>query len=866
MASITGKPAPSAINVVGGVDQNGDVQPFVIDGSGTMGVTITGGKTDSESTTGAAAPTTATLIGAVDPTNDLQPLKVDASGNLQVVTSGGITSASEGPTGALVPAQATYIGANDPLNNLVGLALDSNGDLRTTDKTIAVTSTTAPNYTSLVGGESTFGNIEPLQVNGGKLLTYTDVAVDSNVFGHDAGGIYRLLRTDANGELQVDVLSSALPSGAATETTLSSINGKLATLGQKAMAGSTPVVIASDQSAIPITGTITASNPSVGTLNATAPTSATLLGGEDSAGLLQELTVSTGQVVGNEKSLNVKTAPAFNWYADTSKVIAASGIDTTFWDVVYSSAGQAYSQSAGHLQMNTTGNAFLETVIRSKQSFHGNMVAKVLLQSLARYFGAGGMFELVDVIGNNLTCTVTSATSATITISSNPFTSENVGQSFYLGGYSGTGVLRPGRYAISAVAGNDVTLTISSGTAGSGTVCAWGYNYAGFLFTSSGSTSGAVRVHRNGWPSTTNQSTITTNSTNSTVELQINLEDNMVSFFEQAASDVTSIDTSNLSMKLRALNHVPDPSKEYYLQLRVHTDSTTTSTAYYFFHPNVAVYDTQPVTLFNNKPQSANSAPPTRIIGGTLSTVSTVSTVNTVTTVNTVSAVTSVAQSRPSTPAITSDNVGTITSTTTSSTYSPTWGSNYVFTVAVTAASGTNPTLDVAVQATDDIGTNWYTIYEFPRMTGLGRWSSPPIRNNGLDHRFVSTVGGVSPSFTRTIRRSALAVDRNTARSIIDRTIDLNTLNSTSRTMVADYTNRLNILLRCTAQTTAATITFQFSDDEVLWVNHPTTLASVNGNATLDLKDWSYRYIRAIVTAAGSGITLDKLSIKGFET
>lgn len=712
----------------------------------------------------------------------------------------------------------------------------------------------------------------------------------------------------------VSAASLPLPTGAATETTLASLDGKFGSLGQKTMANSAPVVIASDQSAIPITGSITATNPSVGstgaavpasatyvaavdtsgnltglkvdatgalitagggggggsnasvgTVNTTAPSSATLIGGEDSTGKLQDATISTGQASGSDRALNVKSVPAFNWHADTSKVIAASGIDTTFWDVIYASAGQAYSQSIGRLQMNTTGNAFLETVIRSKQSFKGNIMAKALIQSLARYSGAGGMFELVDVIGNDLVCTVNSSTDATITIPNNPFTSENIGQSFYLGGYSGTGVLRPGRYAISAVSGNDVTLTISSGTAGSGTVCAWGYNYAGYLFTSNSATSNAIRVHRNGWPSTTNQSTITTSSTNSTAEFHINLEENMVSFFDQTAADVTNIDTSNLSMRIRALNHVPDPSKEYYLQLRVYTDSTTTSTAWYFFHPNVAVYNNQPVTLINNKPQGANSTTPVRVSGGTLGTVSTVSTVSTVNTVTTVASVTSVAQSRPSTPAITSDNLGTITSTTTSSTYSPTWGSNYVFTVAVTAASGTDPTLDVAVQATDDVGTNWYTIYEFPRITGLGRWASPPIRNNGLNHRFVSTVGGTSPSFGRTIRRSALAVDRNTARSIIDRTIDLNTLNSVSRTMVADYVSKFNFILNCTAQTTAATVTIQFSDDEVFWVDHPTTLTSLNGTALLEVSDRFYRYVRAKVTAAGSGITLDQLVMKGFE-
>lgn len=43
----------------------------------------------------------------------------------------------------------------------------------------------------------------------------------------------------------------------AKETTLAAIDGKLGTLGQKAMSGSAPVVIASDQSAVPVSGPLT---------------------------------------------------------------------------------------------------------------------------------------------------------------------------------------------------------------------------------------------------------------------------------------------------------------------------------------------------------------------------------------------------------------------------------------------------------------------------------------------------------------------------------------------------------------------------------------------------------------------------------
>jgi len=107
-------------------------------------------------------------------------------------------------------------------------------------------------------------------------LTFTSTALDVNIasgvtlevnLGNDTddilvygwdGAANQKIKTDAAGELQIDILSSALPAGASTSalqttgnSSLSSLDGKLATLGQKAMVGSAPVVLASDQTAIP---------------------------------------------------------------------------------------------------------------------------------------------------------------------------------------------------------------------------------------------------------------------------------------------------------------------------------------------------------------------------------------------------------------------------------------------------------------------------------------------------------------------------------------------------------------------------------------------------------------------------------------
>ena len=83
----------------------------------------------------------------------------------------------------------------------------------------------------------------------------------------------------------------------------------------------------------------------------------------------------------------------------------------------------------------------------------------------------------------------------------------------------------------------------------------------------------------------------------------------------------------------------------------------------------------------------------------------------------------------------------------------PTFGCSYTVNIIVTSVLGTNPTLDVLVQESDDNGINWFNVYQFPRITAVGAFKSPkfPLRGNRI--RYVQYVGGSSPIFTRSINR-----------------------------------------------------------------------------------------------------------------
>src|SRR5574337_99527 len=163
------------------------------------------------------------------------PLPVKVLDGVIVVSNPGA-----GDLGNPVPAQAILSGFEDPSGNLSSASVNASGQLVT-----EVVSSALPN------GAATEATLAALAAEDFSTET-TLVALSAKVTAVD---------TDS-----VTVVSSALPTGAATEatlagiladtssiaavdfsteTTLSALNGKFGSLGQKAMAGSAPVVIAS---------------------------------------------------------------------------------------------------------------------------------------------------------------------------------------------------------------------------------------------------------------------------------------------------------------------------------------------------------------------------------------------------------------------------------------------------------------------------------------------------------------------------------------------------------------------------------------------------------------------------------------------
>lgn len=187
--------------------------------------------------------------------------------------------------------------------------------------------------------------------------------------------------------------------------------------------------------------------------------------------------------------------------------------------------------------------------------------------------------------------------------------------------------------------------------------------------------------------------------------------------------------------------------------------------------------------------------------------------------------------------------------------------------IQVTATSGTNETLDVHVESSDDKGVSWTRIYSFPRITATGTYRSHTIPLRGSLIRYVQTVGGTdTPTFTRSITRDVVSDEEVSVTQITDRALTVNTLNSVTSTLPAFQAK--NALLSVTMgaiTTTAPQFMIEGSEDGTNWVAITSALTSVaSSTVTIKVNDTQFPYLRAKVTTAGSGATLGSVTLKAF--
>lgn len=209
-----------------------------------------------------------------------------------------------------------------------------------------------------------------------------------------------------------------------------------------------------------------------------------------------------------------------------------------------------------------------------------------------------------------------------------------------------------------------------------------------------------------------------------------------------------------------------------------------------------------------------------------------------------------------------------LTTSNTSATLTPwligsigTYSQQFVLTVGT--VTGTAPTMDTVVQESPDSGTTWVDIYHFPRVTASNVvLYSPQIRFTGNRIRYVRTVGWSSPSITNAISRNMFSQPWQVYKNFIDRTINPNTLNTTTPTYWTAWCYNFTAFITTTSATTPAQYQMEWSQDWVSWYSlWSAATATAWATVTINVVDILANFVRLRVSTAGTTVVQNNITI-----
>jgi len=322
----------------------------------------------------------------------------------------------------------------------------------------------------------------------------------------------------------------------------------------------------------------------------------------------------TSNVFDNQAGLPIRQTPQHEFRSAFSAV--RSSFNTLYWNTIKIGSGMTATQASGNglITTGTTDNS--ETIIRSNEAFNGAMTLRSKITLSQRIINQSFFVELVDVIGDGLAITISSATAVTVTYpTGHGFTSENVGQFTYLGGYTGTGTFVPGRYAIASVSGDNITYTVAGFAAGSGTCSVFGWNYHQISYSGTTATNSFYDAQREGWNSGNTTATINTTAGVGHVDI-LNVENGVALYADQLVASASS-NTKAVIERASRVENMPSSKVNLYIQIRavngaVAPASTTTMTLGF-----VSIEDYVPIqaSITSNRPQSPQASTYTTLSG-----------------------------------------------------------------------------------------------------------------------------------------------------------------------------------------------------------------------------------------------------------
>ena len=275
-------------------------------------------------------------------------------------------------------------------------------------------------------------------------------------------------------------------------------------------------------------------------------------------------------------------------------------------------------------------------------------------------------------------------------------------------------------------------------------------------------------------------------------------------------------------------------------------------------------YDRQRVEMLPRPATDIANSVPMVVQGGTLPAVTTVTTVSTVTAVTTVSAVTA---ANLALPGIIADVASaSLTSPTTTAAFTPTFGISYQVNVPVTSAIGTSPALDFSIEESDDTGTNWFRVYDFPRISATGIYRSPKLPLIGNRIRYVQNLTGVG-TFTRAVNRlQSSDTPPLTTRQMVNRTINFNSANSVTSSMPMLNCSTMQLSLNIGGASAVPTIQLEGSEDNgATWYPVGVALTGIQSSSVITtVANVNASLARARVALAGTGVVPGFIVVKGY--
>jgi len=133
--------------------------------------------------------------------------------------------------------------------------------------------------------------------------------------------------------------------------------------------------------------------------------------------------------------------------------------------------------------------------------------------------------------------------------------------------------------------------------------------------------------------------------------------------------------------------------------------------------------------------------------------------------------------------------------------------------------------------------------------------------------RYVQTVGGTTPSFTRALNHVQSSAPGTITRQIIDRTITLTTLSSNTVNLISELgTKNIQMTINIGTASTAPAIQLQASDDAgASWYLLGSPLTAVaSSTVSVTVNNVTSQFFRAIVTTAGVTVVAGYVLLRAF--